>query len=156
MKSRNGGLIRPSSTSATAHQATASAEANAHQAPNRHHSRFGRWQAHQITAGRHAARLATALTAPSGPARPGPGGQNTQRPGTVCPQRTDHRQQHHGASIIGSVSDEIEPSVVRDPGDSANAAAPTNRDDRVPIPSVSATRSRPQKPAVSSSAHHNR
>ncbi len=62
----------------------------------------------------------------------------------------------HGASIIGSVSDEIEPSVVSTRGDSANAAAPITRDDGLPMPSASATRSRPQKPTVNSSAHHNR
>ena len=62
----------------------------------------------------------------------------------------------HGASIIGKVSDEIEPSVVSTRGDSANAAAPITRDDGLPMPSASATRSRPQKPTVSSSAHHSR
>src|ERR1700712_3350168 len=42
MKSRNGGLIRPSMSSATTHHVTASAPHNAHQAVNRHHSLFGR------------------------------------------------------------------------------------------------------------------
>ena len=62
----------------------------------------------------------------------------------------------HGASMIGRVSDEIEPSVVSTRGDIANAAPATTRDDGVPMPSVSATRSRPQKPTVNSSAHHSR
>ena len=42
MKSRNGGLIRPSMNSATTHQTTASAVHANHHAVNRHHSRFGR------------------------------------------------------------------------------------------------------------------
>ena len=42
MKSRNGGLIRPSSTSATTHHSTASTMHTAHHAVKRHHSRFGR------------------------------------------------------------------------------------------------------------------
>ena len=42
MKSRNGGLIRPSMTSATTHQAMASTEHSAHHAVNRNHNRFGR------------------------------------------------------------------------------------------------------------------
>ena len=42
MKSRNGGLIRPSNTSATTHQVTASTAHASHHAVNRHHSRFGR------------------------------------------------------------------------------------------------------------------
>ncbi|VAZ70945.1 hypothetical protein LAUMK15_00555 [Mycobacterium persicum] len=62
----------------------------------------------------------------------------------------------HGASIIGSVSDEIDPSVVSTRGDSANAAAPITRDAGLPMPSASATRSNPQKPTVSSTAHHSR
>ena len=44
MKSRNGGLIRPSSNSATTHHSTASNAHSAHHAVKRHHSRFGRWQ----------------------------------------------------------------------------------------------------------------
>ena len=61
-----------------------------------------------------------------------------------------------GASIIGSVSEEIEPSVVNTRGERANASAPIIRDGVVPMPSASATRSRPQKPAVISTAHHSR
>ena len=62
----------------------------------------------------------------------------------------------HGASIIGRVSDEIDPIVLSTRGESANATAPTMRDVGLPIPSVSATRSSPQNPTVSSSAHHTR
>ena len=62
----------------------------------------------------------------------------------------------HGASMIGNVSDEIDPSVVSTRGDNANAAAAITRDAGLPIPSASATRSKPQKPTVSSSAHHSR
>ena len=159
MKSRNAGLTRPSSTRATTHQATASADARSHHPVNRHHLRLGRWQAHQITAGRQAARLATALTAPIS-ARAIPARAASIRSGTAPTGRfaraTITGSSTHGASIIGSVSEEIEPRVVSTRGDSANAAAPTNREVRVPMPSASATRSRPQKPAVSSSAHHSR
>jgi hypothetical protein len=66
----------------------------------------------------------------------------------------------HGASIIGSVSDEIAPRVVSTRGDSANAPAAMMREVLVPIPrppfKASATRNRPQNPTVSSSAHHSR
>ena len=62
----------------------------------------------------------------------------------------------HGASIIGSVSDEIAPIVVSTRGDNTNATPAITRDDVVPMPSASATRSRPQNPATSSSAHHSR
>jgi len=62
----------------------------------------------------------------------------------------------HGASIIGRVSDEIDPRVVSTLGDSANATAPITRDAGLPIRSASATRNSPQKPTVSRSAHHRR
>ncbi len=42
MKSRNGGLIRPSMKSATTHHSTASTMPTAHHAVKRHHKRFGR------------------------------------------------------------------------------------------------------------------
>ena len=42
MKSRNGGLTRPSMISATTHHAMASTEHSAHHAVNRNHNRFGR------------------------------------------------------------------------------------------------------------------
>ena len=41
MKSRNGGLIRPSNASATTHHVTASTMHSAHQPVKRHHNRFG-------------------------------------------------------------------------------------------------------------------
>ena len=62
----------------------------------------------------------------------------------------------HGASMIGKVSDEIDPKVVNTRGESANAVAAITREVGLPIPSASATRSNPQKPTVSSSAHHSR
>jgi hypothetical protein len=62
----------------------------------------------------------------------------------------------HGASIIGNVSDEIAPRVVSTRGDSANATAAMTRDVGLPMPSTSATRSNPQNPITSSSAHHSR
>ena len=42
MKSRNGGLIRPSRISATSHHVTARMQASAHQAVKRRHTRSGR------------------------------------------------------------------------------------------------------------------
>ena len=48
-----------------------------------------------------------------------------------------------GASIIGSVSDEIAPSVVSTSGDSANAAAARTRDVGLPMPLGPKTRSVP-------------
>ncbi len=61
-----------------------------------------------------------------------------------------------GASIIGSVSDEMAPIVVSTRGDSAKAAAAMTREPGEPMPNASASRSSPQKPTVSSSAHHSR
>ena len=58
-----------------------------------------------------------------------------------------------GASIIGSVSEEIEPSVVSTRGDSAKAAAAMTREPREPMPSTSHSRITPQNPARISSAH---
>ena len=62
----------------------------------------------------------------------------------------------HGASIIGSVSEEIAPIVVSTRGESAKAAAAITREPGDPIPSASASRSSPQNPTVINSAHHNR
>ena len=162
MKSRNGGLIRPSRTRAIPHHVTARAEASAHHAVNRHQRRFGRWQAHQMIAGRHAARLATALTAPMSaratPARPA----SIRSDCAVVSPTSEPRNARitgsstNGASIIGHVSEEMDPSVVSTRGDRAKATAPTSRDGRVPMPSVSATRIRPQQPTVSRIAHHSR
>ena len=64
MKSRKGGLTRPSMNSATTHHDTARSAHSAHQPVKRHHSLFGRCAAHQITAARHPVRVATAFTAP--------------------------------------------------------------------------------------------
>src|SRR6202035_4680992 len=64
MKSRNGGLTWPSNASATSHQRLATPSEGRHQAEKRHHSRFGLWQAHQMTAARQPVTVATALTAP--------------------------------------------------------------------------------------------
>src|SRR3954454_2012279 len=126
MKSRNGGLIQPSSTSATTHHDTASATHGSHHAVKRHQSRFGRWESHQITAARHPVSVATALTAPISAI-------SFANPAAI--NRTDLSPRNaritgsstHGASIIGSVSEEISPSLVSTRGDSANAAAATTR-----------------------------
>ena len=157
MKSRNGGLTRPSWMSASAHHVTASAEASAHHPANRHHTRLGRWQAHQSTAGRHAARLAAAFTAPmSASATPARAARTRSERRGSGPSASITGSSTHGASIIAQVSEEIDPTVVSTRGHSANATAPTSREVRVPTPSASATRTIPQHPTVSSSAHHNR
>ena len=62
----------------------------------------------------------------------------------------------HGASIIGSVSDEMAPTVVSTRGDNANATPAISRDVGLPMPSASATRTTPQNPTTSSNAHHSR
>ena len=119
MKSRNGGLIRPSSTRATAHQATASAGREQPPRRNRRHSRLGRWQAHHSTAGTVAARLATALTAPIRRGRSRPGGETSVRVASQDPEEPSARDDGsstHGASIIGSVPT-IDPSVVSTRGE---------------------------------------
>src|SRR3954451_22972290 len=124
MKSRNGGLIRPSMTSATTHQVTASTAPRAHHAVNRSHNRFGRWQAHQISAGRQPVRVATALTAPiraSASADRAASTRTVAWPAAVGPPQprsaTTTGSSTHGASIIGSVSDEMAPIVVSTRGD---------------------------------------
>jgi len=120
---------------------------------------LGRWQAHQITAGRHPASVAIALTAPiNATAIPAwPASRRTDRPPGSAPRSARIVGSNtHGASMIGRVSDEIDPSVVSTRGDKAKAAAATTRDVGLPMPSASATRSSPQKPTVSSSAHHSR
>ena len=157
MKSRNGGLMRPSSISGTSHHVTARAEVSSHHPVKRRQTGLGRWQAHQITAGRQAAKLATALTAPiSASAMPARAARTRSGTRVVEPSARITGSSTQGASIIGSVSDEIDPSVVSTRGDNANAAAATSRVGRLPIPSASATRTRPQKPAVSNNAHHSR
>ncbi len=161
MKSRNGGLIRPSMISATTHQVTASTAHSAHHAVNRSHNRFGRWQAHQISAGRQPVSVATALTAPiraSASADRAASTRTVPWPAAVGPPRsaTITGSSTHGASIIGSVSDEMAPIVVSTRGDSANAAAAITREPGEPMPNASASRSSPQNPTVSSSAHHSR
>ncbi len=108
-----------------------------------------------MTAARQPVSVATALTAPINATATDARAASTR----TLPDPRKARitgSSTHGASIIGSVSDEIEPRVVRTRGDNANAAAAITRDDVVPMPSASATRSRPQNPTVSSSAHHSR
>ena len=99
MKSRNGGLIRPSSTSATTHHAMASTEHSAHHAVNRSHNRFGRWQAHQMSAARQPVRVATALTAPiraSASADRAASSRTEPSPRSARDDRQQHpRRQHH-------------------------------------------------------------
>ena len=157
MKSRKGGLTRPSSSNGISHHVTASAAASSHHPLNRSHCRFGRWQAHQMMAGRHPVSVATALTAPIN-AIATPACAASMRGVRPLPPRIARMtgSSTHGDSIIGRVSEEIEPRVVSTRGDSANATAATTRDDVVPIPRASATRSTPQKPTVSSNAHHSR
>src|SRR5712672_1182619 len=153
MKSRNGGLIRPSNTSATTHHSTAITTHGSHHAVKRSHSRFGRYAAHQMTAARQPVRVATALTAPIRAIAPAERAARIRTESWLeldvaagaapCSARITGSSTH-GASIIGSVSEEIAPSVVSTRGDSANAAAAMTRDVGVPMPNASATRNRPQ------------
>ena len=157
MKSRNGGLILPSMTSAITHHVTASTEHSAHHAVNRHHSLFGRCAAHQTSAARQPVRVATALTAPIRATAIADRAASTRNDVVFVPRRARITgSSTHGASISGSVSDEIAPIVVSTRGDSANATPASTRDVGVPMPSASATRSSPQNPTTSSSAHHSR
>ena len=112
-----------------------------------------------MTAARQPVRVATALTAPINAIASADRAARTRTDLLDARPRRSARitgSSTHGASIIGSVSDEIAPSVVSTRGDSANAAAAMTRDVGVPMPNASATRNRPQKPTVSSSAHHSR
>ena len=156
MKSRNGGLTRPSTSSAMTHQVTASTVHSDHHAVNRHHSRLGRCAAHQITAARHAVRVATALTAPISATASAERAASTRSGARLPRSARITGSSTHGASIIGSVSDEMAPSVVSTRGDSANATAAMTREVGLPMPSASATRTTPQNPTASSSAHHRR
>ena len=62
----------------------------------------------------------------------------------------------HGASIIGSVSDEMEPIVVNTRGLNAKIAPASRREPGEPIPSAWASFTMPTTPTVSSRAHHRR
>ena len=129
MKSRNGGLIRPRCTNATTHHVIASATHSSHHAVKRRHTALGRWQTNHTIAHRHPVSVATALTAPiSAIAKPERAASTRTRGSPDSAMITGSST--HGASIIGSVSDEIAPSVVSTRGDSANATAPTTRDVR--------------------------
>ena len=135
MKSRNGGLIRPRCTNATTHQVTANAAHSSHHPVKRRHAAFGRWQANHTTAHRHAVSVATALIAPISamanperaastrilrplPARSTPPPWVFPTP-PIPPNARITGSNTHGASIIGSVSDEIAPMVVSTRGESA-------------------------------------
>src|SRR6478672_8272310 len=140
MKSRNGGLMRPRCTNATTHHVTASTAHSSHHAVKRRHTALGRWQANHTTAHKHAVSVATALTAPiSAIANPERAASARIR-GSPCSAMITGSSTH-GASIIGSVSDEIAPIVVSTRGESVYATAPTTREGGLPMPSASATRS---------------
>ena len=108
-----------------------------------------------MTAARQPVSVATALTAPINATATEARAAST-RTESVPRNARITGSSTHGASIIGSVSDEIDPMVVSTRGDNTNAAAAITRDGVVPMPSASATRSRPQNPTVNSSAHHSR
>ena len=174
MKSRNGGLIRPSSSSATAHHRIASSVQPNHQAVKRHQRRLGRCAAHQMIAARQPVSVATAFTAPISATATAERAASCRIPGVICARfsalTAENRAQipesprsaritgssTHGASIIGRVSEEMAPSVVSARGDRANATAASTREDRLPMPRASATLMTPQKPTTSSNAHHSR
>ena len=134
----------------------ASTAHSAHHAVNRTHNRFGpvagppdqRGQAtgqRRDRVDRAHQRERQRRIAPRAPAR-----EPEPRSATTTGSST------HGASIIGSVSEEIAPIVVSTRGDSAKAAAAMTREPGDPMPNASASRSSPQNPTVSSSAHHSR
>lgn len=159
MKSRNGGLTRDSSASGMIHHAQTNAVAAAHQAPNPAHRRrsAGRnCSAHHSAPTDVAAIVATAFTAPInviGTAARKPSrhsGAEVDDSPTTTPSRTQ------GASIMGSVSDEMEPIVVSTRGLSANTVPANRRDPGEPMSSASATRTIPMTPTASSTAHHSR
>ena len=108
MWSRNGGDTWPSSTSGTAHHRHTAADSGSHQAASRVQVRFGRCMAHHRIAGRQAAAVATALTAPmsaNASAAPAPPLRGDMRP---CRTRMIGSITH-GASATGQISEEMEP-----------------------------------------------
>ena len=143
MKSRNGGLIRPSMTSAITHHVTASAAAQqpprGEPPPQPVRPVAGPPDQRGQAAGQRRHRVDRAHQRDA-PAPTCAASTRTVRP---LPPRSARitGSSTHGASIIGRVSDEIEPSVVSTRGDSANATAAMTRDVVVPMPSASATRS---------------
>ena len=118
-----------------------------------------------MSAARQPVRVATAFTAPINATAPAERAAMSRRlwfplclvpTPPIPPNARITGSNTHGASIIGRVSDEITPIVVNTRGHSANASAPRIREPELPTPSASATRRRPQKPRISSSAHHSR
>ncbi len=112
-----------------------------------------------MIAARQPVRVATAFTAPINATAPADRAANSRRLWPARPFPRNARMtgiKTHGASIIGRVSDEIAPRVVSTRGDSVKASAPSTRELVLPMPRISARRSIPQKPTVSSRAHHSR
>src|ERR1700751_3536036 len=106
-----------------------------------------------MTAARQPISVATAFTAPikaTATAERAASTRTEPRPdvaGDAAPPPHSARMigsSTHGASIIGSVSDEIDPSVVSTRGDNAKAAALITLELVVPMPRASATRRSPQ------------
>ena len=86
--------------------------------------------------------------------------QATTRPDRAAamragPVRTSGRTAQ-GASSPGSTPPEDEPIRIVNVGHSANAAPAASRVERVPMPTASASRTRPRKPTVTSSDIHSR
>ncbi len=71
------------------------------------------------------------------------------------PVRTSGRTAQ-GASIPGNTPPEDEPARIVNVGHSVNAAPATSRVERVPMPTASASRTRPRKPTATSSDIHSR
>ena len=179
MKSRKGGETRDRISRGTTHHAHASTSAPTHAAPKR--SARPRWPwvvssrmlalleplplvepvdiTHHITATPSAAAVATALTAPiraTATADRHASRQSGYGDGLSASRARTTGISTHGASIIGSVSDEIEPRVVNTRGLSTKTSAASIREPGDPIRSNSASRTIPTNPTVSNTAHHRR
>ena len=158
MKSRNGGLTCDIISSGRIHQAHASTSPNTHQRAN-HTARIPARRTvsnHHSSATPSAATVATAFTAPI--SATAAADRNPCRHSGSSPRSSARitGMSTHGASIIGNVSDEIDPSVVSTRGLSTNTVAATIRDAGDPARSASASRTIPTNPTVSSTAHHRR
>ncbi|BDH55374.1 hypothetical protein MTP03_03130 [Tsukamurella sp. PLM1] len=147
-------------SSGTIHHVVASATHTVHQALNRQNRPVPvptrACSTHHSAATAHAKPVATAFTAPISATAHADFAARF-RSGTSAPCRScTSGSSTHGASITGAVSELIAPSVVSTCGASTNAAPATTRLPREPVPRASASRTIPQNPANSSSAHHRR
>ena len=165
MKSRNGGDSRDSSNRGTSHHRHASARPRTHQAPktsrrrSRARSRVTSPNTHHASATPAAAAVATAFTAPIRATAHADRNAacHSGRGSAAAPSRARTiGTSTQGASMYGSVSDEMEPRVLSTRGEVAKIAAASRREANEPTRSASARRTSPTTPTVSSRAHHRR